>query len=149
MLRLGIAVGLGTDGPAGSNNDFDLMEEMDLASKIQKVFRKDPTVLPAQTMVEMATIQGARAMGMDRQIGSLEPGKRADLVTLSLAAPRAWPAHDVYSMIVYTLKGSDVQDVLVEGRVLIENRKPLTLNPAAIRAEAEALRKKVDLSLRN
>jgi 5-methylthioadenosine/S-adenosylhomocysteine deaminase len=149
MLRLGIAVGLGTDGPAGSNNDFDLMEEMDLASKIQKVFRKDPTVLPAQTMVEMATIQGARAMGMDRQIGSLEPGKRADLITLSLAAPRAWPAHDVYSMIVYTLKGSDVQDVLVEGRVLIENRKPLTLNPAAIRAEAEALRKKVDLSLRN
>lgn len=146
-LAEGIAVGLGPDGPAGSNNDFSMLEEMDLASKLAKIRTMDPTALPARTVVEMATIMGARAVGLDREIGSLEPGKRADLITISLDAPHAWPAHDPYSMLVSTLKTSDVNDVVVEGRVVVESRKPLTLDAGSVRAEAAALRAKVARSL--
>src|SRR5580700_3501035 len=84
FLALGIAVGVGTDGPAGSNNDFDLMEEMNLAADLQKVSANDPTVLPAEQAVAMGTILGARAVGLEKEIGSLETGKRADLITLRL-----------------------------------------------------------------
>ena len=84
MLKRGIAVGLGTDGPAGSNNDFDLMEEMDLAAKLQKLIRNDPQALPAKQAFEMATIGGARVLGMEKEIGSLETGKRADLISIDL-----------------------------------------------------------------
>src|SRR6202012_975098 len=84
MLALGIPVGVGTDGPAGSNNDFDMMEEMNLAADLQKVANNDPTVLPAEQAVAMATILGAKAAGLDKQIGSLEAGKRADFITLRL-----------------------------------------------------------------
>ncbi|WP_321474807.1 amidohydrolase family protein [uncultured Paludibaculum sp.] len=148
MLRTSIPVGLGTDGPAGSNNDFDMFEEMDLASKLAKVSSQDPTVLPATQAFAMATIAGAQALGMDKEIGSLEPGKRADLITVSTDAPNGWPMHDVYSMLVYSLKASDVQDVVIEGKATVENRKPLTLNPLAIRREAKMLRDKVDASLK-
>jgi 5-methylthioadenosine/S-adenosylhomocysteine deaminase len=144
----GIAVGLGPDGPAGSNNDFSVMEEMDLASKLAKVRKMDPTALPARTVVEMATIMGARAIGLDRHIGSLEAGKRADFITVALDGPHAWPAHDAYSMLVSTLKSSDVTDVVIEGRVVVESRRPLTINPASVRAEAEAARARVEASLK-
>lgn len=147
-LREGLAVGLGPDGPAGSNNDFSMFEEMDLASKLAKVRTMDPTALPARTVVEMATILGARAIGLEKEIGSLENGKRADFITVSLAGPHAWPEHDPYSMLVSTLKSSDVTDVIVEGRVVVESRRPLTLNPASVRAEAEAARARVEASLR-
>lgn len=147
-LAEGIAVGLGPDGPAGSNNDFSLMEEMDLASKLAKVRTMDPTALPARTVVEMATIMGARAVGLDREIGSLEPDKRADMITVSLGSPHAWPVHDPYSMLVSTLKSSDVRDVIVEGRVVVESRRPRTLDPAVVRAEAAAARARVEASLR-
>ena len=96
----------------------------------------------------MATIGGAQALGMEKEIGSLEPGKRADLITVSADAPNGWPAHDVYSMLVYSLKASDVQDVVIEGKATVENRKPLTLNPVLIRREAKLLRDKVDASLK-
>lgn len=148
FLRFGIPVGLGTDGPAGSNNDFQLMEEMDLASKIAKGTTNDPLALPAATVFAMATIMGARVLGMEEQIGSLEPGKRADLITVSLAEPHAFPRHDAYSMLVYTLKGSDVRDVVIEGRVTIRERKPLTLNPAEVYAKAAELRSRVEKSLK-
>ncbi len=147
-LSEGIAVGLGPDGPAGSNNDFSLMEEMDLASKLAKVRSMDPTALPARTVVEMATILGARAIGLEKEIGSLETGKRADMITISLAAPHAWPMHEPYSMLVSTLKSSDVTDVVIEGRMVVESRRPLTLNPSSVRAEAEAVRARVEASLR-
>lgn len=136
MFRLGIPVGLGTDGPAGSNNDFNLFEEIDLASKLAKVTSMDPTALPARKAVEMATIEGARAAGLDRKVGSLEAGKRADLIAIRLDQPHAVPMFDVYSQIVNTLKASDVTDVMVEGRWLVRGRRPLTLDAAAIRAKA-------------
>ncbi|HEY3444616.1 MAG TPA: amidohydrolase [Paludibaculum sp.] len=148
MLDAGVNVGLGPDGPAGSNNDFDMFEEMDLAAKLAKVTSHDPKALPATRVFEMATLGGARALGMEKEIGSLEPGKRADLITVSQSAPNAWPAHDVYSMLVFALKASDVQDVIIEGRPTVENKRPLTLNPIEVRKEAAAIRAKVDASLK-
>jgi 5-methylthioadenosine/S-adenosylhomocysteine deaminase len=147
-LKAGVAVGLGTDGPAGSNNDFDMFEEMDLASKLAKVNALDPSVLPARVTFEMGTILGAKALRMDAEIGSLEAGKRADLITISTEEPNAWPDHEVYSMLVYALKASNVQDVVIEGRVTVESRKPLTLNSAQIHREAAEIRKAVDASVR-
>jgi len=148
MLALGLAVGLGTDGPAGSNNDFDLMEEMDLAAKLQKVTSGDPQALPATQAVEMATILGARALGLEKEIGSLENGKRADLITVRLDRPNAVPLYGVYSQMVYALKGCDIRDAMVNGRILLRDRQPLTLNAAEILAKAEEFGAKVRESLK-
>jgi 5-methylthioadenosine/S-adenosylhomocysteine deaminase len=136
MLKRGIAVGLGTDGPAGSNNDFDLMEEMDLAAKLQKLIRNDPEALSAKQAFEMATIGGARVLGMEKEIGSLEAGKRADLISIDLDAPNAVPMYDVYSQLVYSLKGSNVIDVIVNGREVVRDKRCLTLDQATIIAKA-------------
>lgn len=147
LLKSKVALGLGPDGPAGSNNDFNLFEEMDLASKLQKVATMDPETLPAQTAFELATIGGARVLGMDKEIGSLENGKRADIIAIRMDSPNAWPFFNTYSQLVYALKGSDVSDVVVNGRVLVRNRAPLTLDKAKIHAEAEAYLGKVRRSL--
>jgi 5-methylthioadenosine/S-adenosylhomocysteine deaminase len=136
MLKLRINVGLGTDGPAGSNNDFDLMEEMDLAAKLQKLIRNDPQALTAKQAFEMATIGGARVLGMEKEIGSLEPGKRADLISIDLDAPNAVPMYDVYSQLVYSLKGSNVIDVVVNGREVVRDKRCLSLDQTAIIARA-------------
>src|SRR5438445_9586108 len=143
----GIAVGLGTDGPAGSNNDLDLMEEMDLAAKLQKVSRKDPQALGAIQAIEMATSLGARAIHMEKEIGSLEAGKKADLIILDLDAPHAVPLYNLYSQIVYTLKASDVRTVVIAGRIVMENRRVLTLDEPAIRAKARDYAEQVKKSL--
>src|SRR5580700_6705445 len=127
ILALGIPMGLGTDGVAGSNNDVDMMEEMDLAAKLQKVATGDPQALPAEQAFAMATILGARALHLDKMIGSLEKGKRADLITISLDAPHAVPLYNVYSQLAYALQGSDVADVMVNGRPIVRDRKMLTL----------------------
>ncbi len=147
LLALGIPVGLGTDGPAGSNNDFDLMEEMNLAADLQKVTTGDPTVIPAEQAVAMATILGARAAGLDKEIGSLETGKRADLITLRLDRPHAVPLYHVYSQIVYALKGSDVEDVAVDGKPIVRDGRSLTLDAAPILAKAKEYAAKVTTSL--
>jgi 5-methylthioadenosine/S-adenosylhomocysteine deaminase len=136
LLKRGIAVGLGPDGPAGSNNDFDLLEEADLAAKLQKLVRNDPEALPAKQAFEMATIGGARALGLDKEIGSLEAGKRADLITIDLDVPNAVPMYDVYSQLVYALKGANVQDVVVNGREVVRDRRCLTLDRQAVMAKA-------------
>jgi 5-methylthioadenosine/S-adenosylhomocysteine deaminase len=148
MLALDLAVGLGPDGPAGSNNDFNMFEEMDLAAKLQKVFTGDPRNLPATAAVEMATIRGARALGMEKEIGSLEPGKRADLISIRLDRPNAVPLYNVYSQMVYALKGSDVEDVMVNGKLLVKDAQALTLNAAQIEAKAREYREQVQKSLR-
>jgi 5-methylthioadenosine/S-adenosylhomocysteine deaminase len=148
MLALDMAVGLGPDGPAGSNNDFNMFEEMDLAAKLQKVTTGDPRNLPAESAVEMATIRGARALGMEKEIGSLESGKRADLIAIRLDRPNAVPMYNVYSQMVYALKGSDVQDVMVNGKLLVKDARPLTLNAAEIEAKALEYRMQVEKSLR-
>jgi len=144
----GIAVGLGTDGPAGSNNDLDLMEEMDLAAKLQKITRMDPRALDAKSVVEMATIEGARAIHMDNQIGSLEAGKKADIILISLDEPNAVPMYDVYSQLAYALKANDVETVVIGGHVVMRDRKLLTLNEPVILAKAREYGKKVEASLK-
>jgi 5-methylthioadenosine/S-adenosylhomocysteine deaminase len=148
MLALDLAVGLGTDGPAGSNNDFNMFEEMDLAAKLQKVTTGDPRSVPAEAAVEMATIRGARALGMEKEIGSLESGKRADLISIRLDRPNAVPLYNVYSQMVYALKGSDVEDVMVNGKLLVKDARALTLNAAQIEAKAGEYRRRVQESLR-
>jgi 5-methylthioadenosine/S-adenosylhomocysteine deaminase len=147
MLAAHVAVGLGTDGPAGSNNDLDMMEEMDLAAKLQKVTRLDPQALGARQAAEMATILGARAIHMENEIGSLEAGKKADFIILDLDAPHAVPLYDAYSQIVYALKASDVRTVVISGRTVMENRHALTLDEPAILAQARAYASQVKKSL--
>jgi 5-methylthioadenosine/S-adenosylhomocysteine deaminase len=147
MLQAGIPVGLGTDGVAGSNNDVDMFEEIDLAAKLQKVTTGDPTVLPAAQAFAMATILGAQALKMDRQIGSLETGKRADIISIRLDAPNAAPLYNVYSQLVYSLKASNVGDVMVNGRLIVRNRRMLTIDDRPVLARAEEYRAKVTASL--
>jgi 5-methylthioadenosine/S-adenosylhomocysteine deaminase len=147
LREAGVAVGLGTDGPAGSNNDLDMMEEMDLAAKLAKIYKGDPQALSAKDALQMATLDGARALHMEKQIGSLEAGKRADLIVLDLDVPNAVPLYDVYAQIVYSLKASDVTDVMVNGKFLYRDRKLLTLNQPEILQNARELGKKVQESL--
>jgi len=147
MMQAGIAVGLGTDGVAGSNNDVDMFEEMDLAAKLQKVTSGDPTALPAEQAFAMATILGAQALKMGEQIGSLETGKRADIISIRLDAPNSAPLYNVYSQLVYSLKASDVGDVMVNGRIIVRNRKMLTIDDKTVMAKAEEYRVQVAKSL--
>ena len=147
MLAAGIPVGLGTDGVAGSNNDVDMMEEMDLAGKLQKVTSGDPTALPADQIFAMATITGAQALGMSKEIGSVETGKKADIISIRLDAPNAAPLYNVYSQLVYSLKASDVGDVMVNGKIIVRNRKMLNIDDRAVMAKAEEYRAKVTASL--
>ena len=147
MRAAGIAVGLGTDGPAGSNNDLDLMEEIDLAAKLAKISKMDPLALNAKTVVEMATIDGARALHMDKEIGSLEAGKKADLVLISLREPNAVPMYDVYAQIAYSLKASDVDTVVIGGRVVMRERKLLTVDEPGVLERAREYGESVKRSL--
>jgi 5-methylthioadenosine/S-adenosylhomocysteine deaminase len=144
----GIAVGLGTDSPAGSNNDLNLMEEMDLAAKLQKITKMDPRALGARAVVEMATIEGARALHMEKEIGSLETGKKADIILLGLDAPNAVPMYDVYAQLAYSLKGSDVETVIIGGRIVMRDKKLLTVDEPAAIAKARELKNKIEASLK-
>ena len=135
MLSAGVSVGLGTDG-AASNNDLDMFEAMRFAALLHKVKTGDPRALPATQVLEMATIHGARALGLEKQIGSLEAGKRADLVVVSTSSARMTPMYDAVSHLVYTARGEDVRTVMVNGRVLMRDRKMLTLEEAAVLTEA-------------
>jgi 5-methylthioadenosine/S-adenosylhomocysteine deaminase len=147
LLRARIAVGLGTDGPAGSNNDLNLFEEIDLAAKLQKVHTGDPTAVSAQQAFEMATIRGAEAIGMTKEIGSIEPGKRADLAFVRFTEPHAQPMFNVYSQLVYALKGSDVRHVVVNGRPVVRDRRILTVSEAEVLKAAAAWKEKISASL--
>jgi 5-methylthioadenosine/S-adenosylhomocysteine deaminase len=147
MRAAGVAVGLGTDGPAGSNNDLDLMEEMDLAAKLAKITKMDPLALNAKSVVEMATIEGARALHMEKEIGSLEAGKKADLIIISLDEPNAVPMYDVYAQLAYALKGSDVETVVIGGRVVMRDRKLLTVDEEQAMAKAREYKKTIAASL--
>jgi 5-methylthioadenosine/S-adenosylhomocysteine deaminase len=138
LRRARVAVGLGTDG-AASNNDLDMFEAMRQAALLHKLQSNDPRTLPAAEVVAMATIEGARALGMDREIGSLEPGKRADLIVVSTSSARQTPMYDPLSHLVYATRGDDVQTTVVNGRVLMRERKVVTLNEAAVLAEARTL----------
>jgi len=137
-LAAGLALGLGTDG-AASNNDLDMFEAMRQASFLAKHATHDPTVLPAVEALDLATIGGAKALGMDALIGSLEVGKRADIITVSVGASRQTPLYDAVSHLVYVTRGDDVQNTIVNGRVLMRNRRVRTLDRPAVIAAANQL----------
>lgn len=127
MIRMGIPVGIGTDGPA-SNNDLDLLMEMDTAAKLSKVYTGDPTSLKAWAVLRMATIGGAAVLGLAEQIGSIEEGKRADMVVLDLQQPHLQPMYDPVSTVVYSASGGDVRDVIIDGKVIMKNREFVSLD---------------------
>jgi 5-methylthioadenosine/S-adenosylhomocysteine deaminase len=137
-LAAGVPLGLGTDG-AASNNDLDMFGAMRQASFLAKQVTHDPTAIPAQKALDMATIDGARALGMEKTIGSLEPGKRADLITVSMSAARQTPLYNAVSHLVYVTRGDDVRTMIVNGKVLMKNRQLLTLDRASVIAEANRL----------
>ena len=146
MLRAGVAVGLGTDG-AASNNDLNMWEEIDTAAKLHKLTSKDPTVMNAREALEMATVGGARAIHLEREIGSLETGKRADVGIGDLDAPHQTPRYHIYSPLVYVTKAADVRTVVIEGRVVMRERRVLTLDEAEVRRRAVEFRDRVRHSL--
>ncbi len=139
MLSRDMAVGLGTDGSA-SNNDLSLWEEIDTAAKLHKLITADPKVVSAQEAFELATIRGARALHMESQIGSLEVGKRADVVVLETDPIDQVPLSSIYSTLVYATKATDVCDVMVDGRVLLRDRQLTTIDETTIQNDGLALR---------
>jgi 5-methylthioadenosine/S-adenosylhomocysteine deaminase len=146
MLKAGVAVGLGTDG-AASNNDLNMWEEMDAAAKLHKLVAKDPTVINAREALEMATIRGARAIHLDRDIGSLEAGKLADLLIVNMDGAHQVPLYNVFSHLVYATKSSDVETVMINGRIVMEDRQVQTIDGRAVRAKAAEYRDKIRKSL--
>lgn len=120
LIKRGVNVALGTDG-ASSNNNVNMFEEINLAAIVNKGVKKDPTVIPAITALKMATINGAKALGLDRETGSLEEGKKADMIIIDLNKPHLHPIHDIVSSIVYSAQASDVETVIVNGKIIMEN----------------------------
>ena len=135
MRRAGVTVSLGTDG-AASNNDLDMFEAMRQAALLHKHASGDPRAVPARTALQMATIDGARTLGLERQLGSLEPGKRADLLIVSTATARQTPMYDPLSHLVYVTRGDDVRTSIVNGRVLMRDRQVQTMDERAVIREA-------------
>ena len=138
MLKAGICLGLGTDG-CSSNNDLDMFSEMDTVAKLHKVNTLDPTVCSAATILRLATIEGARALGMGEKIGSLEPGKLADIIVIDTAQPHLTPMYDAVSHLVYAVKGSDVRHSIIHGRPVMLDRHLLSIDEEAVMAQARDL----------
>jgi 5-methylthioadenosine/S-adenosylhomocysteine deaminase len=135
--KAGVNVGIGTDG-AASNNDLDMFEAMRLAAFQQKLITMDPTAISAPEALEMATIGGARVVGQQARIGSIEVGKRADLIVVGMSKARQTPLFDPVSQIVYASRGDDVETTIVNGKILMRNRKVLTLDEARVLSDAKA-----------
>jgi len=146
MMDAGVALGLGTDG-AASNNDLNIWEEMDTVAKLHKVFTGDPKVISAQQAFELATIRGAAALHLEKEIGSLETGKRADLLIIERDSLNQIPLYNIYSDLVYATKAADVESVVINGRVVMQNRRLLTLDEASIKRDARVFREKIAKSL--
>lgn len=147
MIEAGITVALGTDGCA-SNNTLDMIKEMSTAAKLHKVAMLDPTVMDAKTAVRMATINGAKALGMDRLTGSLEVGKKADLILIGLDKPHLTPIYNEYSQLVYAAGGADVDCVVIDGKVVMEDRRLLTINEKDVMQEVRAIAREVKKSMK-
>ena len=142
LRAAGVAVGLGTDGPAGNNN-LDLFEELDTCAKVHKLAAKSPTAMPAEEVFAMATREGARALGLADQVGSLEPGKRADVVLIDTRVPELTPLYDVYSQLVYAIKGGHVRHVFVHGEAVVRDRELVKVDVGRILVEARRLQGEV------
>ncbi len=137
MIARGITVGVGTDGCA-SNNNMDLFTEMDMAAKLHKVQAMDPTVMDALTVLRMATIEGARALGLSHITGSLETGKKADIIVIDTNKPHLTPMYNPYSHLVYAARGQDVQHSIINGRLIMENRQLKSIDLEAVMARSKA-----------
>ena len=146
MMEQGVLLGLGTDG-AASNNDLNMWEEMDTVAKLHKVFSGDPKVISAQQAFELATIRGAQALHLEKEIGSLEVGKRADLLLIERDSLNQIPLYNIYSDLVYATKASDVEGVIINGRVVMQNRRLLTLDEVSIKRDARTYRERIIKSL--
>jgi 5-methylthioadenosine/S-adenosylhomocysteine deaminase len=146
MMAEGLRVGLGTDG-AASNNDLSMWEEMDTTAKLHKVFSGDPKVMSAEEAFSLATTGSARALHLEKEIGSIEKGKRADLVIVNRDSLNQIPLYNVYSDLVYATKASDVETVIINGRIVMRDRRLLTLNEAAIKEGARVFRERIIKSL--
>ncbi len=142
LLKAGIKVGLGTDG-AASNNDLSILGEMSTASKLHKAVSQDATVVDSKTALLMATQNGADIIGMGDKVGSIKAGKKADLVIADLNKPHLAPMYDIYSHISYSLYPADIETVMVNGKVLIENREPITMDEAEVLAKAKSWQDKI------
>ena len=142
LLAAGVTVGLGTDG-AASNNDLDMWGEMHTAALLHKGVHEDPTVLSAQDMLKMATSGSAHALGLQDEIGSLEPGKLADLIVVDLDSLHALPRYDIYSHLVYAAHQHDVRTVFINGQPLMRNRELLTLDEESLKAEVLAVQRRI------
>ncbi|MEW6127339.1 MAG: amidohydrolase [Acidobacteriota bacterium] len=146
MLKAGVNVGLGSDG-AASNNDVSIWEEMDSAAKLHKLHWNDPTVVNAKEALEMATIRGARAIHLEKEIGSLEAGKRADLIIVDINSDHQTPMYNIYSNLVYATKASDVETVMINGKPVMTNRRVLTIDEPRVKLKANFYRDKIRRSL--
>jgi 5-methylthioadenosine/S-adenosylhomocysteine deaminase len=147
MIQAGVEVGLGTDGPAGSNNNLDMVEEMASAARLQKVMRNDPKAISAREVLRLATIGGAQVLGLGDKIGTLERGKRADIAIIDLQQVRTQPVYSVESAIVYAASGSAVVTTIVDGRILMRRGKVLTVDEKAVTRKAAEYREKILKSL--
>lgn len=137
LKKAGLYLGLGTDGVA-SNNNLDMFQAMTFAARLFKVASGDPSIISAQQVVELATITGAQALGLDDKVGSLEPVKRADLIIIDLAQPHLVPSYGVYSTLAYGVKASDVTSVMVNGRILMQKRQLLTIDESEVMHKVQA-----------
>jgi 5-methylthioadenosine/S-adenosylhomocysteine deaminase len=142
MVRKGLTLGLGTDGCA-SNNNLDLFQEMDTAAKLHKVFTLDPVNTKAETVLKMATSWGAKILGLDKEIGTLEVGKKADIIVIDLEQPHLVPLYNPMSTLVYAANGADVKDVIVDGRILMKDRTFRTLDPLEIMEGVRDISRKI------
>ena len=144
MVNEGLTVGLGTDG-CSSNNNLDLLCEMDTAAKLSKIYDLDPVGLDANTVIKMATSRGAAVLGLEKEIGTLEPGKRADIIVVDIHQPHLCPVYDPFSALVYSANGADVKDVIVNGKILMKNREFMTLDPFEIMERLKAISSKIKI----
>lgn len=148
MVKAGMEVGLGTDGPAGSNNNLDMLEEMASAARLQKVMREDPKAISAREVLRLGTIGGAQVLGLADKIGTLERGKRADVVIIDLQQAKTQPVYSVESAIVYAASGNSVVTTIVDGRILMRRGELLTVDETAAMAKAKEYREKILASLK-
>lgn len=142
MLEKGVTVGLGTDGCA-SNNNLDLFAEMDTAAKLAKVASLDPTLLDARTVLHMATVGGARVIGLEEKIGTIQAGKKADIIIVDVNTPHMTPMYNPYSQLVYSATGGDVRDVIINGKIVYRERRFTTLDSEEIMNQVKSLRRDI------
>jgi len=142
LLEAGVKVGIGTDGTA-SNNNLNMFEELHIAALLHKVSWGNPTALPAYQVLQLGTMLGAHAVGLAQEVGSIEAGKKADLILIDLNKPHLYPCHDIAANLIYSAQGSDVKTTIIDGKIVMKNREVLTMDEEKIMFEAQRLAEKM------